>query len=167
MLAPSLSASTSGSSTVYDENQEPRFIKSHRSENELHTPARPKFKWPGSKSKDLASPAPTADAGKSKARIDHNFQQLSILRFTRCDHCGDKMWGSQLRCTGQSPLALDSLTAYILAAVCSTSIHVRCIANVQTSCIQPQHQNVNREEQIPLRRLHSLSSDFCLIIFFG
>ncbi|KAF8906585.1 hypothetical protein CPB84DRAFT_1675734 [Gymnopilus junonius] len=139
LLAPSLSISTSGSSTVYDENQEPRSIKSHRSENELHTPAKPKFKWPGSKSKEFTSPAPNADTSKSKARVDHNFQQLSILRFTRCDHCGDKMWGSQLRCT-----------------VCSTSIHVRCIANVQTSCAQHQHQNVTRDEQIPLRTLPSL-----------
>lgn len=102
LVPPSMSASTSASSTTYDESQELKTIKSHRSENELHTPAKPKFKWPGSKSKDLTSPAPAAEGGRGKTRIDHNFQQLSILRFTRCDHCGDKMWGSQLRCTGQS-----------------------------------------------------------------
>ncbi|PPR07370.1 hypothetical protein CVT26_013686 [Gymnopilus dilepis] len=133
LVPPSMSASTSASSTTYDESQELKTIKSHRSENELHTPAKPKFKWPGSKSKDLTSPAPAAEGGRSKTRIDHNFQQLSILRFTRCDHCGDKMWGSQLRCT-----------------VCSTSIHVRCAVNLQTSCTQPQHQNGIREEHLPL-----------------
>lgn len=31
--------------------------------------------------------------------IKHNFQLLTVLRFARCDHCGDKMWGTQLRCT--------------------------------------------------------------------
>ncbi|KDR75947.1 hypothetical protein GALMADRAFT_248760 [Galerina marginata CBS 339.88] len=131
LLAPSLSASTSGSSTVYDESPEYRPMKAHKSENELHTPMKPKFKWPGSRPKELASPSSNLEISRGKAHIEHNFQQLSILRFTRCDHCGDKMWGSQLRCT-----------------VCSTSIHVRCIANVQIPCAQ--HQNVNRDEPVPL-----------------
>lgn len=37
---------------------------------------------------------------RPKPHAAHSFQQLSILRITRCDHCGDKMWGSQIRCTG-------------------------------------------------------------------
>lgn len=37
-----------------------------------------------------------------KENIRHNFQQLTVLRFARCDHCGDKMWGTQLRCTSES-----------------------------------------------------------------
>ncbi|KAF8973325.1 hypothetical protein BDZ97DRAFT_1780833 [Flammula alnicola] len=114
LVAPSLSSSTSASSTVYDENQDFR-LRAPRSDNEMHTPAKGnKFKWPG------------------KAHIEHCFQQTSILRFTRCDHCGDKLWGSQLRCS-----------------VCSISIHVRCVANVQVTCTQ--HQSAPREEpQAPL-----------------
>ncbi|PPQ68189.1 hypothetical protein CVT25_015021 [Psilocybe cyanescens] len=132
LMAPSLSTSTSGSLTVFDDSTEPRTIKTHKSENELYTPAKPKFKWPGTKAKEFSSPS-GIEATKGKAHIEHNFQQLSILRFTRCDHCGDKMWGSQLRCT-----------------VCSTSIHVRCIANVHIPCSQQQQHNAVVEERVPL-----------------
>lgn len=131
LLAPSLSSSTSGSSTAHDETQESRYMRAPRSETDLHTPAKPKFKWPGSKAKELVSPSPSMETSKGKAHIEHNFQQLSVLRFTRCDHCGDKMWGSQLRCT-----------------VCSTSIHVRCIVNVQIPC--SQHNGSRDESQAPL-----------------
>lgn len=99
LIAPSLSSSTSGSS-VYDENSDSRFIKTSRSD-ELHTPVKAKFKWPGTKAKDLLSPTLNAELNKGKAQFEHSFQQLSVLRFTRCDHCSDKMWGSQLRCTGK------------------------------------------------------------------
>ena len=99
-VPPLLSNSTSGSSTIYeDPNADPRFIRAQKPDAELHTPSKGKFmKWPGSKAKDVLSPQMILDR---KAHLEHNFQQLSVLRFTRCDHCGDKMWGSQLRCTGR------------------------------------------------------------------
>jgi Rho-type GTPase-activating protein 1/2 len=99
LIVPSLSSSVSGSS-VYDEYSDSRFIKTSKSD-ELHTPVKAKFKWPGTKAKDLLSPTPNAELNKGKAQFEHSFQQLSVLRFTRCDHCSDKMWGSQLRCTGK------------------------------------------------------------------
>ncbi|KAF8161043.1 hypothetical protein B0H34DRAFT_699173 [Crassisporium funariophilum] len=133
LIAPSLSSSTSGSSTIHDENQDSRFIKAPKLDNELHTPAKAKFKWPGTKAKESVSPASNVETSKGKAHIEHNFQQLSVLRFTRCDHCGDKMWGSQLRCTA-----------------CSTSIHVRCIANVQIPCTQHQHVLRDDNQHVPL-----------------
>ena len=111
LLAPSLSSSTSGSSTTHDETHESRYMRTPRSEIDLHTPAKPKFKWPGSKARELVSPSPSMETNKGKTHIEHNFQQLSVLRFTRCDHCGDKMWGSQLRCTG----ALPSFDFFFLA----------------------------------------------------
>lgn len=97
LVVPSLSASTSGSSTIYDDSSEPRQLRAPLSHPELHTPSK-KFKWPGSRAKE--SPAHAEAAKKPMPVLEHNFQQLSILRFARCDHCGDKMWGSQLRCTG-------------------------------------------------------------------
>ena len=100
LIAPSLSSSTSGSSAICDESSDSRFIKTSKSE-ELHTPVKPKFKWPGTKAKELVSLTFNAESNKGKAQLEHNFQQLSVLRFTRCDHCSDKMWGSQLRCTGK------------------------------------------------------------------
>ena len=97
-LPPSLSSSTSTSSTVFEENTpDIRYLRIQKSEMEHHTPSKKFMKWPGSKSKEiLASPTPQ----EKKVALEHNFQQLSVLRLTRCDHCGDKMWGSQLRCTG-------------------------------------------------------------------
>ncbi|KAF7970388.1 hypothetical protein HWV62_24253 [Athelia sp. TMB] len=83
-----------------------------------------KFKWPGSKSKEASA---TGADGKGPKRQEHKFQQHSVLRFTRCDHCGDKMWGSQLRCT-----------------CCNISVHVRCITHVQAACVVP---SAGRPEQ--------------------
>lgn len=100
VLPPSLSSSTSGSSTIYeDSGVDPRYIRVQKTDTEMPTPSKAKFiKWPGSRAKEASSP-PTFP--ERKMHLEHNFQQLSILRFTRCDHCGDKMWGSQLRCTGE------------------------------------------------------------------
>ncbi|KAG6862218.1 hypothetical protein C0995_002148 [Termitomyces sp. Mi166 len=119
-ISHSLSSSTS--STLHDESMDLRPLKLQKQESD-HTPSKSKFmnrKW-GSRTKELTSPQAMAAAERKIAPIQHNFQQLSVLRFTRCDHCGDKMWGSQLRCT-----------------VCPISIHVRCIAHLQTPCIQQQ-----------------------------
>lgn len=97
-LIPSLSSSTSSSLTVHEDNTNDTRLRVHKAEVEHPTPSKGKFiKWPGSKPKEVQSPPVPSER---KAHLEHNFQQLSILRFTRCDHCGDKMWGSQLRCTG-------------------------------------------------------------------
>ncbi|KAK7035300.1 Rho-type gtpase-activating protein [Paramarasmius palmivorus] len=94
------------------------------------TPSKtPRFgmKWPVSKAKDMATQASFSDL-KAKTTMEHNFQPLSLLRFTRCDHCGDKMWGSQLRCTG-----------------CNISVHTRCVSHVQTYCSQ---QSLLTQEEV-------------------
>ncbi|KAF9461310.1 hypothetical protein BDZ94DRAFT_1264138 [Collybia nuda] len=127
---PSLSASTSGSSTAHEDNIEPGRMGVPKTNLEQHTPSKGGGfrKW-GSKAKGVLSPPAASDR---KAHQEHNFQQLSVLRFTRCDHCGDKMWGSQLRCT-----------------VCNTSIHVRCASHVQIQCAQ-QIQGLARPESPPM-----------------
>ncbi|KAG6868110.1 hypothetical protein C0993_007521 [Termitomyces sp. T159_Od127] len=127
IIPHSLSSSTS--STLHDESMDLRLPKIQKLESD-HIPSKPKFinmKW-GSRAKELPSSQSAAAAERKLTPIPHNFQQLSILRFTRCDHCGDKMWGSQLRCT-----------------VCPTSIHVRCVNHLQTSCIQQQVSNIPPE----------------------
>lgn len=97
-LAPSLSASTSGSSTVTIHEDGDRYIKPPKPDTDMHTPR--KLKWmPSNKPKVTASPATVQESYRGRGHLEHNFQQLSVLRFTRCDHCGDKLWGSQLRCT--------------------------------------------------------------------
>ncbi|KAJ6593819.1 hypothetical protein B0H19DRAFT_1092151 [Mycena capillaripes] len=135
-----LNTSATGSSSASDDTHDPR-LKVHKVEVEAPTPSKGKFiKWPGSRTREAApattpaaTPAPEARQNVPEPRqkaIAHNFQQLSILRFTRCDHCADKMWGSQLRCT-----------------TCSISVHVRCVNHVQVSC--SQHSGSGYEEELP------------------
>ncbi|KAJ7045423.1 RhoGAP-domain-containing protein [Mycena alexandri] len=134
MLTPSASGSSSASDDTHDS----------RLRMDAPTPSKGKFiKWPGSRTKEPA-PAPTpaqqaplppppaasTPEPRQKPTVAHNFQQLSVLRFTRCDHCADKMWGSQLRCT-----------------TCSISVHVRCVNHVQVSC--QQHSGSAQEEELP------------------
>lgn len=58
-----------------------------------------KFKWPMARGRD---PSLSSIDQKGGSRVAHSFNQSSVLRFTRCDHCGDKLWGSQFRCSGVS-----------------------------------------------------------------
>ncbi|KAH7888929.1 RhoGAP-domain-containing protein [Phlebopus sp. FC_14] len=76
-----------------------------------------KFKWPGSRTREHS--LGSLDPNKGRGR-EHNFQQASVLRFTRCDHCGDKLWGgSHFRCT-----------------TCHINVHSRCVNQVHLVCSQ-------------------------------
>jgi hypothetical protein len=99
-VQPSFSTSTASSTTLSDESSV-AHSRNHRIPPDMGSPvSRPgKFKWKASKPRDPSSAAVVDH--KPTGRIEHTFQQLSVLRLTRCDHCGDKMWGSQLRCTGK------------------------------------------------------------------
>jgi len=60
------------------------------------------FKWRGN-NKDTnaaASAAHTQDGPNEKTWPGHTFQQVSVLRISKCDHCSEKLWGSQARCQG-------------------------------------------------------------------
>lgn len=96
-LPHSLSSSTTGSS-AYGEENDPKFGK--KTDVDSSTPK--KFiKW-GSKAKDPVTSIVISDSSnRGRSHPEHTFQQLSVLRFTRCDQCGDKMWGSQLRCSSE------------------------------------------------------------------
>jgi hypothetical protein len=143
-----LTPSATGSSSASDDAHDMRF----KVQVEAPTPSKGKvFKWPGSRTREPArdrevvptpatTPAleprqsanePRQQQQQQKATTSsHNFQQLSVLRFTRCDHCADKMWGSQLRCT-----------------TCNISVHVRCVNHVQVSC--SQQSGSGYEEELP------------------
>ncbi|CDZ98300.1 Chimaerin and related Rho GTPase activating proteins [Phaffia rhodozyma] len=63
----------------------------------------------------------TRPSYEGKSTKDHNLQPHSIptLRFTRCDHCGDKMWGpiTELRCN-----------------LCGFNCHSKCVPHLVASC---------------------------------
>ena len=103
-VRPNLSSSVASSTVVHSEGTDDIFIKISKPDiSELPVPQpvkSTKFKWPGSRSQAPKDIPASHDANKTKRR-EHIFQQISMLRVSRCDHCGDKMWGSQLRCSSE------------------------------------------------------------------
>ncbi|KIP11643.1 hypothetical protein PHLGIDRAFT_63457 [Phlebiopsis gigantea 11061_1 CR5-6] len=132
-----LSSSVTSSTTAFsEESGDSRFIKVSKPDA-LETMPQPRakfMKWPGSRSQPQSSKenhAPTmAEQGRAKPRIEHNFQQVNGLRVARCDHCGDKMWGSIMRC-----------------GACNISVHHRCLQQVHLPC--SQHAVGHKNEMSP------------------
>ena len=101
----------SASTSTLNDEVEPKIIRVVKSDA-LDVPASsfrpPKFlKWSGKASREHLTKEPAINIvppetmpSKPRSTKEHTFQQFSALRFARCDHCGDKMWGSHLRCTG-------------------------------------------------------------------
>ena len=106
--------SGSASTSTLSDEVESRVMRAGKPDA-LETPASsfrpPKFlKWNGKASREhlAREPAinivpPEMTPSKPRSIKEHAFQQFSALRFTRCDHCGDKMWGSHFRCAGRCP----------------------------------------------------------------
>ncbi|KAF9241830.1 RhoGAP-domain-containing protein [Melanogaster broomeanus] len=117
-LSVSMSSTSSAPSTAtLVEDVRPIRVPKPESTDAMSTLKQGKFKWPGARTKDQSL---IPSDSKGKVRLEHNFHQASVLRFTRCDHCGDKLWGgSQFRCT-----------------TCHISVHSRCVNQVSQSCSQ-------------------------------
>ncbi|KAH7911029.1 RhoGAP-domain-containing protein [Hygrophoropsis aurantiaca] len=124
---PSLAVSAPSTSTLVEDHEirAGRTLRPDIADSSTPMSKAGKFiKWPGSRGRDISF---SSGDHKGKVRPEHNFQQASALRFTKCDHCGDKLWGgSQLRCSS-----------------CHISVHSRCANQVQVLC--SQHPN-GREE---------------------
>lgn len=119
----SMSSSFNGlaapSTTTLVEESEAKWNKASRPDVADSLPSTlksAKFKWPMARGRD---PSLSSIDQKGKGRVAHSFNQTSVLRFTRCDHCGDKLWGSQFRCS-----------------VCHISVHPRCVNQVYVACCQ-------------------------------
>ncbi|KAG8743250.1 hypothetical protein FRC10_012294 [Ceratobasidium sp. 414] len=100
------------------------------------TAAKGGFKWLKGKAPTKEPTMQTISSGKAAAAQpdrpkgfkEHNFVQQSVLRFARCDHCGDKMWGMQMRCSN-----------------CNIACHMRCTYSVKSSC-----QSVSTPDEEPV-----------------
>lgn len=126
----SLSASSTQSTNTLLEDREAKANRMAKPDqwDAMSTLKHGKFiKWPGSRTREASS--------SGKMHMEHNFQQASTLRFTRCDHCGDKLWGSsQFRCSN-----------------CHINVHSRCISQVQLICAQqPRHRDDTNGHVVPL-----------------
>lgn len=100
---PGLNVSSTSSTVAFSEESIVKVSKPEHSE----APAsqfKPKFitmKWGASKAPKEHIAISWPEGVKRQTRAEHTFQQTGVLRVSRCDHCGDKMWGSQLRCQGE------------------------------------------------------------------
>ena len=101
--SPSVTSfSTIGTNSTYEISEEPakssRDTKSPASEHHAH---QKKFGWLRGAAGGVTSskmPPPPAIPEKGKG---HNFASANVLRITRCDHCGDKLWGAQMKCSSK------------------------------------------------------------------
>ncbi|KZO95564.1 RhoGAP-domain-containing protein [Calocera viscosa TUFC12733] len=122
-----------------DRDESQRFVKVekvdlHSQEQPTTTTTGRRFRWynksasnPNGVSAGKAIPPSTTPTpplvngyDKPNPLGGHNFQQHSILRLTRCEHCSEKMWGLHLRCVE-----------------CGVVSHARCQAFVKTRCRRP------------------------------
>ncbi|KAG9316844.1 RhoGAP-domain-containing protein [Chiua virens] len=120
-LQPSLSSGSNPSTSTLVDDRDTKMIRVAKPEHPegMSTLKHGIFKWPGHRMRDQAL---TTSDPKSKGIVEHNFQLASALRFTRCDHCGEKLWGgSHYRCT-----------------ICHVNVHLRCVNQVNLPCSQ-QH----------------------------
>ncbi|KDQ15273.1 hypothetical protein BOTBODRAFT_31930 [Botryobasidium botryosum FD-172 SS1] len=125
MSSQSLSLTSIATASSFDEKPDEigRVVKAAKQDVGEHAPAVKKFKWFGKHS----------SSDKSKDRRKHAFQQQNILRISRCDHCGDKMWGAQLRCTN-----------------CGTGCHPKCASQLNSRCQQTRASEESALEITPL-----------------
>ncbi|KAI0044212.1 RhoGAP-domain-containing protein [Auriscalpium vulgare] len=120
VLQPSSTVLTNSSMSTEDSADSSKYVKVSKPVEVMETPGtlRKKFPWRGGNKEVTPIAISLQENNNEKGRGGkHTFQQLSVLRFTRCDHCGDKLFGSQVRCTA-----------------CNISVHVRCQGHVLASC---------------------------------
>lgn len=135
LLSPGLHPSTS---TLVDD-REIKVIRVPKPEPDaMPTLKHGIFKWPGYRVRDHNP--------RSKGNFEHNFQPASALRFTRCDHCGDKLWGgSHFRCTSEFVLGIYPLAGLLNRHLaCHINVHSRCVNQVHLAC--SQHPSRPRED---------------------
>ena len=70
------------------------------------------FKWRGNTKEAAATASTGPESANEKSWLRHAFQHVNVLRLAKCDHCGDKLWGSQLRCQGTNFAVVHCVDAY-------------------------------------------------------
>jgi Rho-type GTPase-activating protein 1/2 len=97
---PSHSANGSplGASAADDSVDSTRYAKGQKQGSSSGDATLRVFKWRGHNHKDVSPASPAPEGANEKSLYKHTFQQVSVLRFTKCDHCAEKLWGFQARC---------------------------------------------------------------------
>ncbi|KAG8884144.1 hypothetical protein FRB97_005127 [Tulasnella sp. 331] len=128
--SPSFSSVNTNMSSIDEKDELGRVYKASTARAEVAepAPAPKKFKWFGGAMK-------SSDKDKKAKQKAHNFQQQNVLKFARCDQCGDKMWGTQAKCIA-----------------CGTACHPRCQHAVQPFCqgTHPMKEETHSMDLAPL-----------------
>ena len=141
--------------TALEERDEPRT-----------TPTEKISKW-FKPSREAIKPATDAQAQPSleKETLKHNFQQQTVLR-SRCDHCGDKMWGTQLRCNSEHRLLLlePPNVIYLTSSVCNIGCHNRCVGLITVLCVSDPRPRDDIINIVPLRKSINVDPPSCSLM---
>lgn len=172
--SPSLS-SIATSATLHempDENF--RQIRNGRADPIDAAPAARRFKWyksskgpePSGLSNSISRPlALPPDKNKTRPSNDpgvreHVFQPTSILRFSKCEHCGDKMWGLQeVRCAGKLTLRTNQMrgrtdSESFRLSVCGVYCHTKCVDKLGGSCSGSHSGHIREEPSVETGERH-------------
>jgi hypothetical protein len=124
-LQPSHTVNTSIGLSSDESHDSTRYAKMHQKPTTGDAPMRV-FKWRGNNKEATVAASVVLGAPNEKTWLKHTFQIVSVLRLSKCDHCGEKLWGSQARCQ-----------------TCNISVHTRCQPNVHI-CLP--HNSSRRDE---------------------
>ena len=110
ILQPSHTANSSFGTSTDESADSTKYTRAHKpasSDAALRV-----FKWRGNAKEAAAATSTGMDSANEKSWLRHAFQHVNVLRLTKCDHCGDKLWGSQFRCQCTGLAAVHFIDAY-------------------------------------------------------
>ncbi len=99
-LQPSHSVNASITLSSDESAESAKYVKLHQAQQKPTTGDAPLrvFKWRGNHKEGSAGSLATLDGPNERSWLKHAFQNVSVLRLSKCDHCTEKLWGSQARC---------------------------------------------------------------------
>lgn len=96
-LQPSHTVNTSVGLSSDESHESTKYVKVQQRSATGDAPLRV-FKWRGNHKEGSTTSLATLDGPNEKPLPKHAFQNVSVLRLSKCDHCNEKLWGSQARC---------------------------------------------------------------------
>jgi Rho-type GTPase-activating protein 1/2 len=98
-LQPSHTVNTSIGISSDEGHESAKFVKVQQKSTTGDAALRV-FKWRVNHKEGSAPSLAALDGPNEKSWLKHAFQNVSVLRLSKCDHCSEKLWGSQARCQG-------------------------------------------------------------------
>jgi Rho-type GTPase-activating protein 1/2 len=99
-LQPSHTVNTSIGLSSDESHESAKYVKVQQVQQKSTTGDAPLrvFKWRGNHKEGSTTSLAALDGMNEKPWSKHVFQNVSVLRLLKCDHCSEKLWGSQARC---------------------------------------------------------------------